>query len=241
MKVLLVEDEELYADQVEMLLDKMGHILIGCFDRSDNVLDSVVKEKPDLILMDVHIRGNYDGVELSQMIRDHSEVPIIFITSLKDDMTFRRASRVGASNFILKPFNQIQLQRAIELAVSKTVQKNEIRSDLEEIGQDHFFAKKSDILEKVRFQDIDYVEADGQYCMVYMSEKKYALHISLSRFREELPTSAFIQTHRSYIINRNKITSINPKENTIAIGGKTIPISRRNKTTVMQSLGMILE
>lgn len=240
MKILLIEDEELYADQVEMLIDKMGHELIGVYDSSDKVLPAIKDHTPDLILMDVHIRGDYDGIELTELILQDYEVPVIFITSMKDDLTFKRASRVGATNFIIKPFDQVQLQRAIELATAKNIKDDNHTSTEIEIS-DHFFARRKDQYEKVIVDEIDFIEADGQYSLVHANDKKYVLSISLTKILSKLANDDFIQTHRSYIINRKKITSINPKENTIKIGGHTIPISRRNKGDIMNALGIIIE
>ena len=202
---------------------------------------AVAENDADLLLMDIHIRGEYDGIELAQMIRVDHTTPIIFITSLKDDMTFRRASRVGATNFIIKPFDQLQLQRAIELVVSQ-VEKTDDATPINDGNEpDHFFAKKNDQFEKINFEDINYVETEGQYCFVYANEKKYVLTISLNQFALRLPKGLFLQTHRSFIINKSKIKSVNPKENTILIENEVIPISRRNKKAVFDALGWILE
>lgn len=240
MKILLVEDEELYADQVEMLIDKMGHELTGVYNSSDKVLPAIKDHTPDLILMDVHIRGDYDGIELTALILQDYEIPVIFITSMKDDLTFKRASRVGATNFIIKPFDQVQLQRAIELATTKKLQDESYHSEEIEIS-DHFFARRKDQYEKVTVAEINFIEADGQYSLVHANDKKYVLSMSMASIISKLANDDFIQTHRSYIINRKKITSVNPKENTINIGGHTIPISRRNKGEIMSSLGIIIE
>lgn len=233
MKILLVEDEELYVDEVEMLLDMLGYDLVGVFDRSDHVLSAVEEHQPDVVLMDVHIRGNYDGIEVAQMILDQYQVPIIFITSLKDDMTFRRASRVGATNFIIKPFDSTQLKRAIQLAIPHVEKKPNDQAP----QTAHFFARRNDDLEKVVFSDIIYIKADVPYCDLYTADKKYVIESSLVKFMEQLPEGDFLQVHRAYVVNIDKVQSINIKENTLNMGNAVIPISRRNMPIVLEKLG----
>ncbi len=240
MKILLVEDEELYADQVEILIDKMGYHLVGICDSSDKVLRLIENEVPDLVLMDIHINGDLDGIELASLINRKQELPIIFITSLRDDLTFKRVQRVGATNFIVKPFDQLQLQRAIDLAVKESKPKDD-GLNIPTIGVDHFYAKQGGNLTRVEFDDIFYLEADGHYCYVHTANKKYVFRISLVQLKDKISNEFFMQTHRSYIINKKKIKSVNLKENTIELGGKTIPISKRNKPSVIKSLGIVLE
>ena len=240
MKILLVEDEELYADQVEILVDKMGHQLIGICDSSDKVMRVLDHDKPDLVLMDVHINGEYDGIELAEMIKRDHVLPIIFITSLRDDLTFKRAERVGATNFIIKPFDQLQLQRAIDLAVKKP-KSDSSDNDISNIGSDHFYIKQGGKLTRVGFDEIFYLSADGHYCNVHTANKKYVIRISLVQLADKIPNDFFLQTHRTFIINKNQIKSVNLKENTIDLNGRVIPISKRNRAMVIKSLGLVLE
>jgi len=104
---------------LEMLVDKLNHKHIGTVDNSQDALTLLEKSIPDLILMDVHIQGEYDGIELAGLIHQQHPIPIIFITSLKDDLTFSRASRSNPVNFLVKPFDKLQLQRSIQLGVKK--------------------------------------------------------------------------------------------------------------------------
>jgi len=240
MKILLVEDEELYADQVEMLINKMGYELVGIADNSNAALSYLQDAKPDLILMDVHIRGDHDGVELSGLIKEQYDIPIIFITSMKDDLTFKRANRVGASNFIIKPFDQIQLQRAIELAIAD-VQNNEATDEPFVVDKEYVFIKSRNNLDKVLISDIYFLESDSNYTIVYTETKKYLVRKPLNKVAELLSKNDFISTHRTYMVNKNRVQSIDLSESTISILDRSIPISKRNKAKVLKALGAILE
>ncbi|MBK9487858.1 MAG: response regulator [Haliscomenobacter sp.] len=174
MKILIVEDEELYADKLEMLIEKLEYTHLGTVDNSTAALQLIRKNPPDLILMDIHIQGAHDGIELADLISKEFDIPIVFITSLQDDLTFNRAARTRPKQFITKPFNELQLQRSIELCVrnlpDQSAEEPEWETDL--LFKDHLFIKVRQKLEKVASNDILYAEADGRYCQIYTEEKK---------------------------------------------------------------------
>ncbi len=255
--ILIVEDEELYADQLEMMVEQLGHhhTIIG---NSNDVLARITEVRPDLILMDVHIDGDHDGIELAEIVRKERKIPVIFITSLRDDLTFRRASRIGPVNFLLKPFDKLQLQRSIELAVRQTSKENssttnsdakiadgtvsdEAFSSIEKnegLFNDHFFVKNRGRLEKVALNDVLYLEADGHYCLIHTTARKHLVHQSLAAMSSRLPDN-FVTTHRSFLVNLQKVTGIDTQESTIRLIDREVPLSRRNKEEILRRLDWI--
>lgn len=251
--ILIVEDEELYADQLEMLVDKLGYDHLGTVDNSADTLAKIKEVPPDLILMDVHINGEHDGIELAGLIQEKRLIPIIFITSLQDDLTFKRASRTGPLNFLVKPFNQLQLQRTIELTVRKltdsssiasttnaapaaAAKKQEWKSDF--LFQEHFFIKTRQQLEKVAIADVLYLEADGHYCLVHTEQRKFLVHQAMTELAARLPNN-FINTHRSYLVNLARITAVDVQDNIVKLGTHQVPMSRRSKDSVLERLDWI--
>lgn len=252
-RILIVEDEDLYADQLEMLVDKLGYEHLGTVDNSADALVKIKEATPDLILMDVHINGEHDGIELAALVQQEHPVPIIFITSLQDDLTFKRASRTGPLNFLVKPFSQLQLQRTIELTVRKlTAAKNTAPStkpapaaapENQTWGSDflfreHFFIKTRQQLEKVAVADVLYLEADGHYCQVHTEERKFLVHQAMTELATRLPDS-FISTHRSYLVNVAKVTAVDMQDNVVKLGEREVPLSRRSKDDVLARLDWI--
>jgi len=235
-KILVVEDEELYVDKIEIILKKLGHKVVGICDNGDETLEIIKESKPEIILMDIHIRGQYDGIELASKLLSENQVCIIFITSIRDDLTFARAKRVGASNFIIKPFDDLQLQRAIELASENIIKNDTKQADY----KDGLFVKHAGKLIKLDEKDIYYLEADGHYCWVFIEQHKYLLQKPLKDLIEILPVH-FIQPHRSFAVNKSKISVINIKDQTIEILGRSIPISRRNYGEIIAQLGHVLK
>lgn len=243
MNILIVEDEDLYADQLEILVEKMGYTCLGIADNSADAMAVVAKNPPDMLLMDVHIQGDYDGIELTQEIRkENPHIPVVFITSMTDDMTFRRASRTGRIQFIVKPFSDLQLQRAMELAIQDAepgaADKSGVakRWDSDLVLGDHLFVKMGNRLEKARVQDILFIEADDKHCYLHLPEKRYIVHMSLKQIRDQLDEQVFFQSHRSYLINISRIKTINLDDQVVLFEGKEAPISKRNREALLKRL-----
>ncbi len=242
MKILIVEDELLYSVRLEMLIDKLGYHHLSTVDNSVDALAVIKKELPDLILMDVHIQGEYDGIELADMICKEYTIPVIFITSFQDDLTFKRASRVNPIQFLLKPFDNMQLQRSIEVSVQKLRQNPTGKSEEWEndfLFQEHFFIKTRQRLDKVAVKDVLYLEADGHYCTVYTNEKKFLIRMSMSELNKRLPEQLFFQIHRSHLVNVDKVDSVDLQDSVVIVGDKHLPLSRRNKEEFLKKLDWI--
>ena len=200
--------------------------------------------------MDIHIHGDHDGIELADMIQQNHSIPIIFITSVHDDLTFKRASRTNPVHFIVKPFNELQLQQTIELTVKKlnsntadtpTDPSNHTSYEWENdfLFQNYFYIKTRQRLEKVAVENVLYLEADGHYCQVHTGEKKFLVRIASKDLLKRLPLNLFIQTHRSFWVNIKKVDAVDLKESVINLGNKQAPLSKRNRELVLKKLNWI--
>ena len=244
-KILIVEDEVLYANKMEMLVEKLDYEHVGTVDNSTDALEIVTTNPPDLILMDVHIRGSHDGIELAGLINERRTIPIIFVTSMFDDLTFNRASRTNPISFITKPFNEVQLQRTIELTIQQLGQpepkssKKEKTWDKDLLFQDSFYIKWRQKLEKIKVEEVSYLKADGHYCEIYVQDKKFVVHSSINELATRLPPNQFIQTHRSYLVNKQKIKSVDLQDSVILIENHQVPLSTRNREKLLKELNWI--
>ena len=246
-KILIVEDQELYAEQLEMLIDKLDYEHMGTVNNSTDALSIVLSDLPDLILMDIHIEGSHDGIELANIIHKSHPIPIIFITSLQDDATFSRANQTNPISFLIKPFNDIQLQRIIEITIKNLAkqeetadhktQKEEWENDF--LFQEHFYIKTRQKLEKVAVDSVLFLASDGHHSWVHTEEKKFLVRLSMKELLKRLPTELFVQTHRSYVVNFKKVQSVDLEESTINVGNQQVPLSKRNREELLKKLNWI--
>lgn len=239
--ILIVEDEELFASKMEMQVDKLGHNCVGIADNHRDALNILNDHVVDLILMDINITGDYDGIELAQEINQTRDIPILYVTSNVDDLSFNRATRAGAVGFIVKPFSDIQLRRAIALAIKQQDQnKTEEEQQFDTLlAEGSLFVKKKDEIKKVQITDIYYIEADGRYCRIYTQQEMFLVRRSLKELLAKLPQDSFMQCHRSYAVNLKKIKSINVADDLIILEERSVPISRREKDKLIEKINYL--
>ncbi|HEX3596513.1 MAG TPA: diguanylate cyclase [Polyangiaceae bacterium] len=119
-KILVVEDEPLVAKDLTSILRRMGYSVTKTARSADQVLDSVREERPDLALMDIHLRGNVDGIDVASILVREHQVPVVFLTAYADDETLARASAVHALGYLVKPFKEAELRGAVRIALEKS-------------------------------------------------------------------------------------------------------------------------
>lgn len=114
--ILIVEDEGVVALDLRSRLEQMGYYVPEIFDNGKDLLEYGMDYFPDLVIMDVMIKGELDGIQTAQRFKEIHDTPIIFLTAYSDDITFQRAKLSDAYAFLIKPFNQRELETTIEIA-----------------------------------------------------------------------------------------------------------------------------
>lgn len=117
--ILLVEDDDIIARVEDWRLKNLGYTVCGRATTGAEAMELVVNKKPDLVLMDINIKGNIDGIETAKMIKKGFNIPVIYVTSHSDGTTLERAKETKPDGFIIKPFDDNDLRVAIELALKK--------------------------------------------------------------------------------------------------------------------------
>jgi two-component system, cell cycle sensor histidine kinase and response regulator CckA len=118
-KILIVEDEGIIAGNISSRLAKAGYEVAGIAESSEEALAKIPEVNPDLVLMDIRIKGEVDGIETAVIIRERFDIPFIFLTAHTDQQTIDRAKMTGASGFLSKPIHHTSLATTIEMAIHK--------------------------------------------------------------------------------------------------------------------------
>lgn len=118
-KILLVEDDDVIAKVADWRLKNLGYTVCGRATTGAEAMELVVNAKPDLVLMDINIRGDIDGIETAKMIKKGFNIPVVYVTSHSDGPTLERAKASRPDGFIVKPFEDNDLRVAIELALKR--------------------------------------------------------------------------------------------------------------------------
>lgn len=118
-KILVVEDEGIVALDIRMTLRRLGHQVLATVDTGDDAVALAVNLKPDLILMDIRLKGTIDGIEATHQIQKLSSVPVIYLTGQLDESTVRRAQTTNPAGYIAKPFTASDLAGLIQQVLNR--------------------------------------------------------------------------------------------------------------------------
>ena len=118
-RALIVEDEALIVEELRERLSGLGFSVIAAVGSADEGIAIATKERPDLVLMDIRLKGNKDGVQAAQEIRLRLDVAIVYLTAYSDQLTVDRAKKSDHDGFILKPFRGRELQATIDVAMRR--------------------------------------------------------------------------------------------------------------------------
>src|SRR6476646_859162 len=115
-RILVVEDQRLIAADIENTLKKLGYIVVGNVSSGEDAISKSDQLRPELVLMDVRLRGEMDGIQAAEIIRDRFNMPVVYLTAYADEETILRAKKTTPYGYLVKPFNERELRATIEIA-----------------------------------------------------------------------------------------------------------------------------
>ncbi|WP_142783297.1 LytR/AlgR family response regulator transcription factor [Changchengzhania lutea] len=239
-KILIVEDEMIIAANMSLQLTTLGYNVIGIMPKGEDALSHIKQNQPDIILLDIHLRGDLTGIETAKIIQEDYKIPIIYVTANADEVHFNKAKTTNPYAFISKPFKKLDLQRAIELTINRIHSEKELDiSSTDEkappfILSDCIFVRHHEKMVRVNIKDILYIEAERNYCRIYSKDKQYLLATTLKDIDSKLSHQHFLRVHRSFIVNISRIDEIATSH--IVISRKAIPISSESKKQLLQHI-----
>lgn len=245
MKIMLIEDEFILASELAETLESEGYDIVLAADNGQEALDFFKENEVDLVLCDIHIKGDWDGIETVKRLIAIKQIPVIYLTAFTDKETLERAKQTFPSAYIPKPYHITNLRMAIELAINNFAVKiqptikvlkdekpeNQSKEMFLQVNDD-IFIKQNYQFVKFSLNEILYLEADNIYTNIITSQKKYVIRQSIGNVLERLLIKNLIRVHRSFVVNINKIDSFNEYE--VIVQGHPIPISRTYKDEFMK-------
>src|SRR3989442_1585180 len=128
-QVLVVEDEKIVAADIQAQLEKLGYGVPGILSTGEDAIRTASETRPDLVLMDIHLKGRIDGIETARIMQARLNVPVVYVTSFADDRTLQRAKDTVPYGYVLKPFETKELQAAVEMALHKFGRERRLRTN----------------------------------------------------------------------------------------------------------------
>ena len=239
-RVLIVEHDITGAAAISLHLSQLGYEVTGIESRGEEAILHAKIDCPDIMLMGIELKGALDGIQTVKAIREFQHIPTIYLTANSDEVIFNKAKETHPFAIISKPFNNLDLEHALALAVEnmKEIQSNTpARLADAEVLDDRVFVRHCGKLVKILMEQIIYIEAERNYCVIVTESGNYTVVSSLKTIESKLPASDFIRVHRSYMINISKLDLLG--EDYVEISRKVIPVSKSYKEILMSRIQTI--
>jgi DNA-binding LytR/AlgR family response regulator len=240
-KILVVEDDLVEFTHLEILLGQLGHTVLAHVDNAIDAITAFGKERPDLVIADISINGEIDGIQLVHKLNEIDKIPVLFLTSHDENVVFAKAKETEPYAYITKPVEPRNLERNIELAFQNfgRTGTTKLQWERDVLVKDFFFTKIGDKLKKIPTDGIEFIEVEGKYCSISVLERKYHVKISLKVLLLRLPVDQFVRVSRNFVVNINKVEHIDIQIYQLIVGNTEIPISRTYKDELMKRIRLI--
>lgn len=238
-KIQIVEDELLVAYDLAERLKQKGYTIVGISSNSDDAIKVFKETLPDIVLLDITIKGDKTGIDIAHEINELQPTPFIYVTAHADAVTVNKAKNTFPAAYMIKPFNTNSLHVSIELALHNFANQKDDdtlpNTDDKHLylKQNHLFIKDGHKFIKVLLQDILYLSAEDNYVRIVCTERSFLIRSTLTKTLETLQRNIFQRVHRSYGINTTQIDSFTEQE--VVIHGQSIPIGRNYKQQLLNT------
>ncbi len=245
--ILVVEDESIVAKDIQNSLRKLGYNVPVAVSSGEEAIVAADENKPDLVLMDIMLKGELSGIEAADQIRQRFDIPVIYLTAYADESTLAKAKITEPYGYIIKPFKEIDLHTSIEMALYKHSKEKEVRKErdlfssivFDKNATDCVFVRSNSRLVKVKLSDIMYVEALKDYVIIYCVGAKYTVHSTMKDMQANLMDKEFVRVHRSYIVRLDKIAAIDYPNIVMEDDKKLIPVGGSYKDDLNNRLKFV--
>ncbi len=241
LQIMIVEDEPIIAQEISMMVEDIGYQVCAVVMHSSKVSQTYAQCNPDLLLMDINLGNGPDGITLVEELMKTRKTPFIFVTSYADKSTLERAKSVNPDGYVIKPFDNLDLQAAIEIAFARFEQTNTPAGEVEDATKkdnflinQHFFIRHKNKLIRLNPENILYAEASSNYTQIVTTDQTYTVSSHLAIIEQKLAPAGFIRIHRSFIANLLYITSV--EEDRVFIDKKCLPISRNARSLLLKHI-----
>ena len=127
LRIVIADDERIVAADLSRRMTALGYVVVGNVGRGADAVRVSLEQRPDLVLMDIGMDSEYDGINAAEQIRKEADIPVIFVTSYSDKETLRRAKEIGPFGYVLKPFDERELVATVEMAIFRHKMDRKLR------------------------------------------------------------------------------------------------------------------
>lgn len=233
MNCIIIEDYDESRKLVEIFVEKTRMLnLVGSYGSAvEAINDNNLSEKVDLVFLDIEL-PEMSGMEYLKTLE---ESPVVIILSAQEKYALE-AFQYDVTDYILKPITYARFYKAVSKAYSHWRRQNNVQK-----AQNDIFIKKGNSLVKLSYEDIVWIESMENYVLVVTSKEKIVVHFTLKAILQKLPADVFLQTHRSHIVNLNKIDAIKRSSLILREGVMEleVPVGKSYRDQLLSSLNLM--
>lgn len=218
-KILIIEDEILIAESLKSILIKNGAEVCAIAHSKATAIQEIKQANFDIAFVDIKLKNELAGIELSEIIRKESKKPFIFLTAFSEKKIVEKATKNLPAAYLLKPFTENDIITTLKLVTTKI--------EIEQQNREFIYSENKTPSSKIFLDEIIYIKVDNIYLEVVTKSKKSILRYSLDKFLSEINYDKIIRVHRSYAVNSDFIEK--EKYNYLIVSGNKIPLSRTFK------------
>ena len=246
-RILIVEDDVSISENIEEILQLLGYVNIDIANSANQAVKEIKKHRPDMVFMDIKLKGDKDGIELGEIIHQMVDAPIVYVTSYSDPEIIERAKRTHPAGFIVKPFNTNDIHAMVEIVLynqrSRPISADTVGSPALEspyLVTDAVYIKADNAFERVDYPDIYYVEANGNMVTIFTKQRNYTIRKSMKDMEEKLPSNLFLRVQKSFIVQLAMIENFNTKEINLKTGD-VVQVGRQYYNSFLAKVNTITE
>jgi DNA-binding LytR/AlgR family response regulator len=266
LNVLIVENEILIAKHLSKYLVDQMYNISGVARTGEEALNLVEKENPDVIIMDIDLDGQLDGIQTATLIHEKLIIPIIYLTHIQDNKTFERASNTLPGTYLTKPFKNLDVKNAIEMSIkslrlltqnkSKDLnlsielnipEGNKVLEEVYSLKDRIFIRNKYGTFSRLDLDDIVYINTDDHSLIIQTLEGEKRINFVFSNFLESIKEYPIFRIHKQTAVNANYVYNLSKKEVNLEyidsnkeLVKKTFHISKAYKEEVLNNFRVVI-
>lgn len=231
-KIYVVEDMAISRAALIDMLEDNDHTVVGSSARADKAWLEIKNQDIDLVLLDVNLAGDHNGIWLAQKIRKSYNLPFVYLTAYGDPGTLEKLQDTAPNGYLMKPYNTPTLLTTIDIAIqSFKLQQSQPKKPA---FPETIFIKEAGGQVKLSLDTIIFIKSDGNYIEIHTRKKVHLIRAKIANFLASIGAPYFVQVHRRYAVNLKEVTAI--RMNVVLIKNVEIPLSHTYKKDFLELL-----
>ncbi|MEW7277892.1 response regulator transcription factor [Aquimarina sp. 2201CG1-2-11] len=245
-QVLVIEDNHNEAQKIKTCLETNNFEVTAIAQTLKEALGIYYSQNIDIVIIDIFLNNVPDGIVFAETIVKNKTTlrPFLFLTSSTSRIIFENAKITNPYSYLLKPYNELELKYALELAIEKFAGEVNtfVKDEYPFIHYNKsFFIKKNNVLVKVEESDIFYITVEGRYCNIHIQNENFTVQLSLKQMMTKISSANFIRVHRNHIVNLKKIQRVFLSDNLILLeNNKHVNISKSYKQDLINNYEILI-